>query len=418
MGRPSRIISLILFATGGILALDLPALADPSFGMAWGGYPTVTIGLSTLGIGSVIVILIEAYVIKLIARADWKWSIIWSLIINVISTFGGVLVWLLIHGCGCAVIALLWGLGFLFAIYISKSRLPWLPAFIVLGAVIAGERGLVLLHRTAFAPTSEIFLCIMLQVLLGFGLSIAFEYPIAREVFKKEQLTRIVILMNVASYAFIFLAAPIFWPNPVRQYYSMHYSQRMQDPTHRFFHNYPYHTDTADSGEDLFFRHKRKYLTTPQLLGIFPVKEPVKPDDEDEIVENISYGLLNFFWQDHTKIDSEEVSWPLKNYIELTLSEYDLSNETRLKLEWLKFAVERSPAIYRTIMTGQNQELLLLYKEWKADEAKIGIAHFNNNAESGWIEDRLRELVEHDVVGESTRATIRRLLDEEEARRE
>jgi hypothetical protein len=365
MGRPSRIISLILFATGGFLTLDLPALADPSFGMAWAGYPTVTIGLKTLGIGSLIVFAIEALVIRALSGMSWGKSLIASVVINIGSTIVGLLAWWLITGIGIFSIGcfLILGIAAL-GIFISYKN-GWF-GLIVAAAIILGSWGMRNMNNLPWASTWAIWACILYQILLGFGLSLGSEILYAGSRIPKRVLVKTILLANIASYIFIILVAPFYWPNPVVQRYS--YEKRgirsiwgTWSPQLR--------GSFISTPESIFQAHYRMNLSTPQLLGIKKAEPPIEMKDEKEFIELVLFTLFH----NSGLREEEDYRDNFLIFLDLAFQNFKFSDDAAKVLEWVKITVARWPEIFKAADEGRAEDFHDLFEEWKRQEKQIGL---------------------------------------------
>ncbi len=363
MGRPSRIIFFVLFTAGGILALELPARADPSLGMAWAGYPTVTVGLKTLGIGSLIVVAIEALVIRAIAGLPWKGSFVASLDINIASTIVGLVAWWIISVTGIFSICcfLLLGIGVFFWFMRRKS---WLFALLVPIGIIVGLWGMRNMNDIPWASTWAIWACILYQILLGFGLSLGSEIFFAARFIPRKAIVKTIFLANVASYIFIVLAAPFYWPNPVVQRYS--YEKRGIEEGWIAGRPRLYGPRDADA-ETVFLPYYRMNLSTSQLLGISEVVPPIAMTDEETFIDFILHGAFQrSYWRDEKGSRNNVLE-----FIELSFLNFELSDDASRVLKWVKITVESWPDIFKAVEENRADDFRNLFAEWKQKEEEI-----------------------------------------------
>ncbi len=367
----------ILTGAAALLVFAEPAYANSSLGIAWGGYPTITIGLATLGIGSIIVFLIEAYIIKRVTDLTWRRAIVVSLVINIASTFVGYLVMLCVglpYSRGLIDMLMLVSLLFIFY-FLRKGRLKIL-ALIVPASIIAGsyEIGLMDMYLDPSVPSSMIMGCIYLQILLGFGLSIAIEYPVGEWVMNKDRARKSVLLANLASYVFICITAPFFWPNPVTQAFNIRHPmwERRAGPDKVVSPGYLGGKTSSEIGMNLE-KYVRKELSTPQLLGIFSVKYPIRPGNEDEYVRGVVYTALRNMEGLSPAIERVTNAPEMETYLEILNSKFVFSDDAKRKYEWALLSLELWPEILELIDARDLDRFMATYDRWIDEEDKLGV---------------------------------------------
>ncbi len=272
MHKLERISLTLPFFIAVFLLAAKPAYAnEPLVFMAFSGSPTLTIALGTLGIGFVIVVLIEAYVIMRYTGFEWVKAFEASLIMNTISTLAGAAAGGFVGITGCFFLFLLPLLIIGMGITLWKQkRSGWFITLVVilllLGFVAVGS-----IWSSANSSIPWLWFCIFIQVVFGFGMTLGFEAIVGRPYFAPGKVESTVLRANLFSYIFILLAAPFFWPNPVAQMVSTSESELEIAVKHY----------SAESAVGMFYR---KELSTPQLLGLKKVRrEQVAEFAEDAI---------------------------------------------------------------------------------------------------------------------------------------
>ena len=377
MNRNGKILYWSIAGISFLTLLSKPAYADFAFGFTWAGYPTIVAALPTMGIAAIIILIIETLVVRWAARAGWGLSLRITLIMNLFSTLVGGIVWLMINNTFCiaAVIIIILPL-LLLPMFVVRARWSCIVMRCGFLAIVAGVFGIVMINGAKSASVMQLWWIIIGQVTMGFGLSIICEYPIVNLYLEKDEDNRTVILANIASYIFIFLMAPFFWPNPVMQQYQMY-------PDSYVMRSEWYYENV---GEKIFHDVYKKDLTTPQLLGI--IKDPgvVEPSDEEYVVEVLWKACPQSISDQDVIIGGSARMRNLKIYADLALSRFDLPEETRKEIRWIRLYVEMLPDVSAAVVERDTDKLKALYKEWDAQETSIGIKSLETG---GYVVDKI-----------------------------
>ncbi len=424
MERLRGILILAIATLSTIFMFAKPAYANPSIGVAaWGGYPTITIGLATLGIGSLAVIAIEAWVLMNVAALKPGTAILASFVINIVSSIGGALVWWIIQNSPYCIVYLIWLLSPVFIWFLMRPARNILLASAIFVSLFAGSFSLLMLPEAVDYNTGDLWLCIMLQVLFGFGLSIPFEYPIAARILPKDKLTKALVSANVVSYLFIFIMAPFFWPSPVIQ--SAEIKIRQHRGEHWAYEGLIMPTKDTKRGQTAFYYLYKRDLSTPQLLGIFKIDKPIKPKDEGKYVSRAAIAMLN---QANLYLinypDFGEENKAIGVFIDLCFDKLELTDEARKELEWLSFAASSWPGIYIAIKARASDELERRYSEWRLWEEQASLKGANSRGRQVDLNILLESILKFDKEPLRSREgnpitpeiadTIRELIGEEE----
>ena len=359
------------------LSLPKPAYADPAIGFVWAGYPTVTLGLATAGIGSVAVFAIEAVVIKWIAGVSWKKAFIISIAMNVVSSIAGAFLWYVINTGDCYSLVVMFVIPFVLSfVFAFSRRRNSIIVCIAMVAIFIGGLGVLGINGADRHSTSGLWVIIILQILLGFGIGLVAEYPVLKRHVPSEKVISTIFLANIASYIFILIAAPFFWPNPVYQKYEMLQGDFVRS------HDWYY----TDAGDSVYNRVRKLSLTTPQILGIYNTPDLIKPVDEKYITRILWRTYARGYRGVKPRHTHEETR--LSNaleYIDNIQEGFDLSEDARKRIEWIRLWIEMAPKAYDALSENKMDNLIddlkLLYADWDAREETIGIKVFMVNDE-------------------------------------
>lgn len=361
------------FGTAILLLLPRPAYADSVIGIIWAGYPTITLGLATAGIGSIVVFAIEAVVIRWITGVGWKRAIILSIAMNVFSSIVGAFLWLLINTSDCLPLLVMFLVPFvLFLVFAGLRRRSSIVVCIAMIAIFVGGFGVLMINAADRHTIPGLWNIIMLQILLGFGIGLVAEYPVLKGKVPSEKVISTIFIANIASYIFILIAAPFFWPNPVYQKYEMlpQYFVRSHDW---------YYTD---EDKTVYSKVRKMSLTTPQILGIFKTPKVIKPVDEEYMIGILWDGFASHHRGVEPGVTHEEIrlSNALK-YIDYIQEGFDLSEDARKRFEWIGLWIEMAPKARNALSEKKIEDLKSLYADWDAREETIGIKGFMVNDE-------------------------------------
>ena len=373
------------FGTAILLSLPRPAYADPVFGFIWAGYPTITLGLATAGIGSVVVFAIEAVVIRWITEVGWKRAVILSIAMNVFSSIVGAFLWLFINIGDCFALIVMFLIPFvLFFVFAGLRRPNSIVVCIAMAAIFVGGMGVMRSNGPDSFGTLGLCKIIMLQVLLGFGIGLVAEYPVLKNKIPSEKVISTIFLANIASYIFILIAAPFFWPNPVYQEYKALGSAFVAD----------WEWFEPGDGNTLYHKLRKMSLTTPQILGIYETPDVIEPVDEEYMIGILWDGFASHHRGVEPVVTHEEIR--LSNaleYIDNVQEGFDLSEDARKRIEWIRLWIEMVPEAHNALSEKRMEDLKSIYADWDAREEAIGIKVFMIDDEQVDKLDFLRPLI-------------------------
>lgn len=404
MKNLSFIIRYLGFSIALFLLVSKPACANgPLTFMAFSGSPLGTIGIFTFGIGSLVVFAIESFVLKKVAGVDWQKAITAALVMNIVSTIFGAAVGTLIGYMDCYIV-----IAFpvvLIGIWIALVKMKYSNGFISLTllCLLFGIFIIGLVKNSSDASRAGLWLCIVIQLIFGFGLTLAFEAFTISKYLPREKIEKGLILANVTSYIFLFLMAPIFWPSPVDMYIAS--SNRNLIYSGRFW----------DAG-DAFNLVYRKTLSTPELLGIIKIDSNHSSVVAEEAIR-LSEGILleKAYKRGHGWGQLENQYTVIAEFTKRILSLPGLSADRRADLEWLGTASIFWRDVTTAILEDDQEIVRSLVLKWYEEEAVINSPKYRGHSDNfdplNWVK-RFTENEEHNDISEEMKALVAGLVEE------
>lgn len=364
MRKLSRIITYLGFPIFAILLLTKSAYADSSLAvMAYSGSPVGTISIYTLGIGFVVVFIIETVIIKRVAGVNWTAAWNAALVINLVSTIFGALTAFIVGTTSCFFIFLLplTIIGFWIALWLLKYSRGFIALVVLCSA--SGIIAAYLLMESAGLSIAGLWACIIVQLIFGFGMSLFFEVISIGRFIPREKIERSVLLANVGSYVFLLLMVPFFWPNPIlvssRTVAGMK-SWLLRD----------------GEGKEAAMILYRKDLTTAELLGLKKIDAGNGSFDATEMIGMAEGELLETALEktrpgpasgQHTR----DTLGSIVEYSKFAQSIPNLQDPDKRDLQWLSLSATMWKQVSSAMFDGDAEKAKHFYLEWRKGEDDI-----------------------------------------------
>jgi hypothetical protein len=179
----TRIAGIVVLSIAGFLFLHVPAMANsfiPIPSAFTGASTPFLIGIMAWGSIFILILIIETIVLARVCSLVWHNALWAAIALNIASAVGGVVVGFFLQApyCFCLIaivpVALLFGLA-------RRKELPRWYGYTLAAAIIIGYLGSIWNTKLGYdIPHWRMWFAVFLPVLLGFGLTLAFEALFAK----------------------------------------------------------------------------------------------------------------------------------------------------------------------------------------------------------------------------------------------